>query len=92
MLGPDIEIERCIPADDRQKLGLWLVLSEHAGWWEPYENVVMACEPPVIQKTDAAGRLHCDDGPAILCRDGWPVYAWHGVRVEARCHLEIQNV
>jgi hypothetical protein len=41
----------------------------------------MACEPPQVQLLDVAGRLHCETGPALLCRDGWPVYAWHGVRV-----------
>ena len=71
---------------DAEQMGLldhWLELAEHAGWWEPFEGVVMACEPPEIQEVDEAGRLHREDGPAILCRDGWPVYAWHGVRVPA---------
>lgn len=27
-------------------------------------------------------RLHCVDGPALRYRDGWPVYAIHGVRVD----------
>ena len=26
-------------------------------------------------------RLHCDDGPALLFRDGWAVYAYHGTGV-----------
>lgn len=30
---------------------------------------------------DAEHRLHREDGPAIECRDGFSVYAWHGVRI-----------
>ncbi len=41
------------------------------------------CERPAIQLVDSSGRLHCENGPALLCRDGWPVHAVHGVRVPA---------
>jgi hypothetical protein len=50
-------------------------------WWEPYQNMVFMCERPAVQLVDAQGRLHCETGPALLCRDGWPVHAVHGVRV-----------
>lgn len=30
---------------------------------------------------DSAGRLHCEDGPAVGFRDGFAIYAWHGVRL-----------
>jgi hypothetical protein len=30
---------------------------------------------------DEQGRLHCEDGPAILFNDGFSVYAWHGMRL-----------
>ena len=41
----------------------------------------MACEPPERQDIDVLGRLHREDGPALLCRDGWPLYRWHGVEI-----------
>lgn len=44
----------------------------------------MACERPERQSTDAQGRLHHETGPALLCRDGWPLYSWHGVSVPAQ--------
>ncbi len=47
----------------------------------PYRGVVFVCERPARQAVDERGRLHSANGPAILCRDSWPVYAWHGVRV-----------
>jgi hypothetical protein len=28
---------------------------------------------------DEQGRLHCEDGPAVLFHDGFSLYAWHGV-------------
>ena len=65
-------------------LGHWLALSRSAGWWQPYENICFVCDRPKRQEIDMAGRLHNENGPAILCRDGWPVYAWHGVRIDAR--------
>jgi hypothetical protein len=44
---------------------------------------VFVCERPARQAVDAQGRLHHESLPALECRDGWPIYAWHGVRVPA---------
>jgi hypothetical protein len=68
---------------DREKLHLWLTLSEGTGWWEPYGNVVFMCERPSVQLVNARGQLHCETGPALLCRDSFPVYALNGVRMKA---------
>lgn len=70
--------------DQIRTLTLWLYLSESCGWWQPFRGICFICERPERQLTDADGRLHCENGPAILCRDGWPVYAWHNVRVPAQ--------
>ena len=64
-----------------KKLTWWLELSKSCGWWEPFKGIVFVCERPERQLVDERGRLHCQDGPAILCRDGWPVHAVHGIRV-----------
>jgi hypothetical protein len=66
---------------DMSVLRLWLALSEHAFWWQPYDGICFCCEPPQIQQVDSSGRLHREDGPAMLCRDGWPLYMWHGTSV-----------
>jgi uncharacterized protein DUF6745 len=68
-------------AEQIRKVQCWLDLSESCGWWQPLRGVVFICERPLKQAVDERGRLHCADGPALLCRDGWPVYAWHNVRV-----------
>jgi len=60
----------------------WNTLGESAGWWCCFGNDdLFVCERPSIQAVDAEGRLHAENGPALLCRDGWPVHAWHGVMV-----------
>ena len=78
---PDAELRKMFSDSDREKLGLWLTLAESTGWWEPYQNVVFMCERPSIQLVDETGRLHCETGPALLCRDGWPLWMLHGVRM-----------
>jgi hypothetical protein len=78
---PDLALRPMYPDQDRERLSWWLDLARSCGWWHPYEGVVFACERPSRQAVDGAGRLHAEDGPALLCRDGFGVYAWHGVRV-----------
>lgn len=62
----------------------WIQISQSCGWWQPFDGIVFACERPARQSVDEQGRLHHESLPALLCRDGLPVYAWHGVRVPER--------
>src|SRR5262245_13211521 len=62
--------------------GLWTI-AKSAGWLVPHEHVSWICERPICLRTDARGRLHCSDGPALRYPDGWSVYAWKGVEVPA---------
>ena len=50
-------------------------------WWYPHDGFIIACERPSVICVDAVQRLHNDTGPAIAFRDGWQIYAVHGVRV-----------
>lgn len=52
-------------------------------WWYPRDGIIIACDRPAAVHMDDQHRLHCEDGPAVLFRDGWSVHAVHGVRVPA---------
>lgn len=58
-------------------------LGKHSGWLNMYEDLVVFQHRPTQILMDDQERLHCDHGPAILYRDGFAVYAWHGVRIPA---------
>ena len=68
---------------DDELLRQWERLAAASGWWFPYEGVCFCAERHERVRFDAERRLHCEDGPAILCRDGFAVHAWHGTRVPA---------
>lgn len=64
---------------------------QSACWWYPHNDFVMVCERPTeihrelvnpsISRGLGSHRLHNALGPAVGFRDGWGVWAWHGVRV-----------
>ncbi len=56
-------------------------IAESAGWIWVYRSFCILTERPVELHRDAQGRLHNESGPAVLYRDGFGVWAWHGVRV-----------
>ena len=56
-------------------------LAKYSGWVSFYEDVVVFQHRPEHIKFDDQERLHCEDGPAILYRDGYSVYAWHGTTI-----------
>ncbi|GAA1956823.1 DUF6745 domain-containing protein [Kitasatospora viridis] len=58
-------------------------LSRSAGWWWPYERLVLLCERPTELHRDEAGRLDRPDGPALAYPDGFALHAWHGMPVPA---------
>ncbi|MFC0042179.1 DUF6745 domain-containing protein [Actinomadura rayongensis] len=54
-----------------------------AGWWWPYENLVIIAERPVELHRDEPGRLHRGDGPAVAWPDGFALHAWRGMPIPA---------
>jgi hypothetical protein len=59
--------------------GLFM-LADSCGWWSPLDEIaVFQDRPSQIHLTD--GVLHKDGGPAVEYRDGFAVYALHGIRV-----------
>jgi len=71
----------------RKLAGLWQ-LARAAGWAIPHQRICWVAERPELLALEPmpargpfANRLHCEDGPAVRYPDGWPIYAWHGVRV-----------
>ena len=53
----------------------------NAGWTIWTKDVAAISDRPEKIMLDSEGRLHCENGPAILWRDGYTLYAWHGVRI-----------
>ncbi|MFN8054241.1 DUF6745 domain-containing protein [Gordonia sp. (in: high G+C Gram-positive bacteria)] len=51
------------------------------GFWWPMEDAVVLAERPTGIARDAVGRLHCEDGPALMFADSFVVYASHGTLV-----------
>jgi hypothetical protein len=70
-------------AEQSSLLDTWAALMRSSGWWFPFADVCIMTERHRALHFDADRRLHCETGPAIECRDGFRVYAWHGVRVPA---------
>ncbi|MET9490338.1 DUF6745 domain-containing protein [Nocardia sp. NPDC006630] len=58
-------------------------VARNAGWWWPFEQVVVLSERPVRLLRDEAGRLHAADGPALVYPDGFALHAWRGMPVPA---------
>ena len=56
-------------------------LVQSCGWVWWHENVLALSDRPRVLHRNAAGRLHCTDGPAIAYPDGWAIYALNGVAV-----------
>jgi hypothetical protein len=66
--------------------GLCGVARESGPWW-PFARVAVLTDHPEVLHTDRNGRLHSADGPAIVYRDGWQLYAWHGRFIPLRAIL-----
>lgn len=82
--------------DDAALQGLATV-ARNAGWWWPYERVVVMTERPVAVHRDNLGRLHHGDGPALSYPDGWGLYAWRGMPIPAEVahalpHLTVEQI
>ena len=58
----------------------WQIADAASVWW-PFQTGAILAERPLELHVDENGFLHRDDGPAVVYRDGWRVYAWHGLAV-----------
>lgn len=56
-------------------------LAKHIGWWWPFDKCVIVTPKPSTLFRDSEGRLDADGKMAISYRDGWGIYACHGVRL-----------
>ncbi|MFF3627028.1 DUF6745 domain-containing protein [Streptomyces sp. NPDC002164] len=67
-------------------------VARNAGWWWPYERVVVISERPEALHRDEAGRLDRGDGPALAYRDGFALHAWRGMPVPAEFLAELNTL
>ncbi len=67
--------------DECEKLIPLMNVAQNCGWWWPMDEAVVISDRPESIHRDDRGRLHNPDGAAIMYRDGWGVYAVHGVRI-----------
>jgi hypothetical protein len=62
---------------------LW-ELARSACWVTPYERICWLIRRPTLIRSDASGRLHAADGPALRFGTDTAVYAWKGIIVPSR--------
>ena len=67
-----------------EHLGWWQDITESANWWFPYEGYCFVSERPIRCAIDEERRLHHESLAAMEFKDGWKVYAYHGVTVSAQ--------
>jgi Domain of unknown function (DUF6745) len=83
--------------DDDAALAGLAGVARSAGWWWPYERVVILTERPLAVHRDNLGRLHHGDGPALSYPDGWGLHAWRGMPIPAAVaaqlpHLTVEQI
>jgi hypothetical protein len=65
------------------------------GWWWPMPDAAVLTDRPTVIRRDREGRLHAENGPALVYVDGFRLYAWHGIRMPAdvvECAWSVQQI
>ena len=57
-------------------------LAKNSNWWIPREGIALLSHKPIACTVDEKGRLHNLENMAIKYRDGFGVFAIHGVRFD----------
>ena len=83
---------RPVAAPNETGIDARLELARAAGPWWALDGLAIVSERPLVARTDDRGRLHADHGPALAWSDGLEVWAWHGVRVDARIVNEPESI
>ena len=68
---------------------LWEIARSSGPWWA-FEHAVLLTDRPCEVHLNDLLEPHSPDGPAILYRDGWPVFAWEGQAVDQPGRPEAQ--
>ncbi len=71
---------------DATLTGAFTEVCAHVGNFWIYPDIVICCDRPQILHRDPEGRAHATDGPAIVYRDGFEVYASRGTHIPTRIH------
>lgn len=59
------------------------ILSEHSSVRFVHKDFCIICDRPEVLTVDSSNRPHNENGPFCRYRDGFAMYAWHGIRVPA---------
>jgi hypothetical protein len=77
----ELSLKIAYEPEDSRHLGWWQDIAESANWWFPYEGFCFVSERPIRCAIDEQRRLHHKSLAAMEFKDGWKVYAYHGVTV-----------
>lgn len=82
---------------DAPRLAALADVARNAGWWWPYERVVILTDRPDALHRDNVGRLHHGDGPALSYSDGYGLHAWRGMPISGEVaaalpHLTVEQI
>ena len=67
-------------------------IARSSGLWWPYEHAAILSDRPLEIHLNERRVPHREDGPAIVFRDGWRVYAWNGKAVPERWIMQTESV
>jgi hypothetical protein len=67
--------------DSVKKIIPMMDIAKNCGWFIPCTNLCILQHRHSELHRDSSGRLHNPTGMAVKYRDGWGVYAWHGLRI-----------
>jgi hypothetical protein len=67
-------------------------IARSSGLWWPYENAAILCDRPSQIHLNHRRVPHREDGPAVVYRDGWQVFAWNGKAVPERWIMQTELV
>jgi hypothetical protein len=60
----------------------WIALAKAVHGFLPFDGICFVSDRPNAVHVDEQGRLHCENGPAVLYADTYSYYSWHGVRID----------
>jgi hypothetical protein len=68
---------------NRELMNHFLAAARQTRYCLLLDKVAFVSQRPLLMKQDEQGRLHSEEGPAIVYGDGFKLYSWHGTTVPA---------